>query len=318
MDGLISWLMDSPTPSIRYLTLRRLLGRSEADGDVQAARQAMRSSGAIPAILEQQAPDGFWRGAPGYYARKYSGTHWSMILLTELAADPDDPRMQRAVDYMLAATAHNHMLEDQFDELVPSPAQYGFSCLWGNILRYAVYTGRADDPRVPPIAEYLARNLTTGGCDCVHNAYLPCAWGAVRSLWGLAALPNRSSMVTAAVDAALAFLLDSGFELAAGAYPTPGSVHKLWSKLNFPLFYQVDVLFVLRVLGELDALAHPGAQRALAWLDDQRGANGRWRGTSPYSARTWKLSADRQDTNRWVSLHAALVLKQAEAQRLVA
>ncbi len=111
---------------------------------------------------------------------------------------------------------------------------------------------------------------------------------------------------------------NSGFELAAGDYPTPGEVHNLWSKLSFPLFYQVDVLFVLRVLGELGALGRPGAQPALAWLEAQRGANGRWRGTSPYSSRTWKLSADRQDSSRWVSLHAALVLRQAETQQLMA
>ncbi len=211
MDDLISWLMDSPTPSIRYLTLRRLLGRSEADNDVQAARQALRSSGAIPIILEQQTSAGHWRGAPGFYARKYSGTHWSMILLTELAADPDDPRMQRAVDYMLAATADNHMLKGRFDESVPSPDQFGFTCLWGNILRYTAYCGRADDPRVAPIANYLARNLAAGGSRCVFNGYLPCAWGAVRSLWGLAALPDRSQTVAAAVDAALAFLLELRF-----------------------------------------------------------------------------------------------------------
>jgi hypothetical protein len=241
-----------------------------------------------------------------------------MIVLTELAADPDDPRMQCAVEYMLAATANNHMLKGQFDESVPSPDQFGFTCLWGNILRYTAYCGRADDPRVPPIADYLAHNLTVGGSRCVCNGYLPCAWGAVRSLWGLAALPDRSPAVSAAVDAALALLLDSGFELAEGNYPTLGKIHQLWSKLSFPLFYQVDVLFVLRVLSDLGALGHPGAQPALAWLEARRGANGRWRGTNPYSARTWKLSDDRQDSSRWVSLHAALVLRQAEAQRMMA
>ncbi len=318
MDDLTGWLMDSPTPSIRYLTLLRLLERSEADADVQAARQAMYRSGAIPTIFEQQTPAGFWRGAPGFYARKYNGTHWSMILLTELAADPDDPRMQRGVDYMLEATAHNHMLEGQFDQSVPSPDQFGFTCLWGNILRYSAYCGRADDPRVLRMAEYMARNLEGGGCRCVFNDYLPCAWGAARSLWGLAALSNRSATVSDAIDKTLDFLVGSEYQLAVGDYPTPGKIHKLWSKLSFPLFYQADVLFTLRILGELGALGRPGAQRALRAGTPQQQANGRWRGTNPYGSRTWKLSTDLQDTSRWVSLHAALVLKQAEAKRIAA
>jgi hypothetical protein len=315
MEALISWLLDSPTPSIRYLTLRHLLGRSEDDDEVQTTREAMRTTGTIPLILEGQNAEGYWDD-PKFYARKYVGTHWSLILLPELAADPDDARVQRGVDFMLAATDKNYMLEDRFDASVPSADQFGFTCLWGNIVRYTAYCNRADDPRVQPIVNYLVRNLESGGCRCHINAYLPCAWGAARTLWGLAALPNRSEAVNAAIDKTVKFLLTPEYELAAGKYPSSGSVHKIWSKLNFPLFYQTDVLFVLRVLGELGALGHPGAQPALEWLAAQRQANGRWQGNSPFKGRTWRLGGA-QETSRWVSLHAAIVLQQAEAQRQI-
>jgi hypothetical protein len=314
-NDFTTWLLDSPTPSIRYLTLRRLLGRPEDDSDVQATRTAMRKTGPIPAILAKQTAAGHWEGEHSYYTPKYESTHWSMTLLVELAADPDDPHLQRGVDYMLAATDKNYMLEDKFDASVPSPDQYGFTCLWGNILRYIAYCGRADDPRVQRIVDYLVRNLDVGGCRCIINNYLPCAWGVARALWGLAVLPKRSEAVTAAIDKTLTFLLDSGHELSTGAYPTPGKVHKLWEKLNFPLFYHADVLFILRVLGELNALGHPGAQPALKWLESKRQSNGRWRGSSPFGTRTWKLVGDSQDTNRWISLHAAMVMQQAGAQQ---
>lgn len=318
MDSLTAWLLSSPTPSLRYLTLRHLLDRREDDADVQAERAAMRVTGPIPAILDELTDDGYWLGDRSYYGRKYNGTHWSLILLPELAADPDDPRLRRGVDFILDATAKNHMLQGRFDKSVPSPDQYGFTCLWGNILRYAAYFGCGDDPRLQPMIDYVERNLETGACHCQLNGYLPCAWGAARVLWGLAALPRHATAVTSAIERGLDFLLNPAYSLAAGSYPTSGKVHKLWSKLNFPLFYQVDVLFVLRVLGELGALGQPGAQPALAWLEAQRQPNGRWRGVSPYSARTWKVPGDAQDTSRWVSLHAALVLRQAEAQRRVA
>lgn len=315
MDGLISWLMDSPTPSIRYLTLRHLLGRAEADTDVQAAREAMRASGPIPRILKPQTDAGNWDGDPGWYGPKYKGTHWSMIQLTELAADPADPRLRRAVDFMLTITQHHDMLAGRFDKDVPSPDQFGFSCFWGNFLRYAAYFGAGDDPRILPIAAYLARNLDDGGCRCHINAYLPCAWGAARSLWGLAALPNKSEAVQAAIDKTVDFLLDERNSMVQGAYPAKNTPSPMWAKLNFPLFYQADVLFTLRALGDLGALGRPGAQPALAWLAQQRRPDGHWHGVSPYGARSWKLTGDLQDTNRWVSLQAATVLRQAEAQR---
>lgn len=318
MDKLIPWLMDSPTPSIRYLTLRNLLGHREEDGEVQAEREAMRTTGPIPAILAKQTTEGHWEGDLKYYGPKYVGNHWSMMLLAELAADPDDSRLRRGVEFMLATTDKNYMLEDRFDSSVPSPDQFGLTCLWGNILRYTAYCNCADDPRVQPIVDYLVRNLETGGCRCLINSYLPCAWGAARALWGLVALPTRSEAVTTAINKTVNFLFAPEYQLAAGDYPTPGTIHKLWAKLNFPLFYQADVLFILRVLGELGALGHPGAQPALEWLASQRQSNGRWRGSSPYGSRTWKLPGDSQDTNRWVSLHAAIVLQQAEAQRRIA
>jgi hypothetical protein len=314
MDPLISWLLDSPTPSIRYLTLRWLLGRSEADGDVQAARSAMLVGGPIPHILEKQSPAGHWEGERGYYGPKYVSTHWSLILLSELAIDPADSHLRRGVEFMLNATEHDDTLEDRFDKTVPDPDQYGFSCFWGNLLRYTVYCHLEDDPRVKPIVRYLVRNLETGGCRCVHNAYLPCAWGAARALWGLAALPEHSEAVSAAIQRTLDFLLDGAYSLTEGRYPTPGKPHTIWAKLNFPLFYQADVLFVLRVLGELNALSDARVRPALDWLAPRRQSNGRWPGISPYSTRTWRIVEDAQDTSRWVSLQAASVMQQAQTQ----
>ena len=146
---------------------------------------------------------------------------------------------------------------------------------------------------------------------------LPCAWGAARALWGLAALPakpmeRRSPEVAAAIASGLALLLE-GNRLPRADYPTPGKIHKIWSHVNFPLFYQADIPFVLRVAAELGALDHPGASPALAWLAARRraDADGTWRGTSPF--RTPRGLWDHAEIDRWATLHAASVLDAAAA-----
>jgi hypothetical protein len=96
--------------------------------------------------------------------------------------------------------------------------------------------------------------------------------------------------------------------LVAADYPTPGRIHPLWFRLNFPLFYQVDILFVLRVLTELGVADHPGAGAALDWLASRQMRNGRWRGANPYRQRTWSGIADGTDADRWATLHALRVL----------
>jgi hypothetical protein len=295
--------MDSDIPSIRFMTLRHLVGHPADDTGVEAAWRAVRTTGPVVTILAGQTEAGNWAHERSYYTPKYTSTHWSMLLLAELAADGRDPRLRHGARYMLDATE---------EELVEAIRQgtCGLSCFWGNLLRYAVHCGYRDDPRVAAAVRYLVHDGQEGGWRCRHNDGLACAWGAARALWGLAGLHagQRTSGLAQAIESGLALLLEH-HRLVEADYPTSGRVHPLWFRLNFPLFYQADVLFVLRVLAELDALDHPGARAAVAWLSARRGADGRWRGASPYQHRTWPGLGGRENTDRWVSLQAAMVLR---------
>ena len=302
--SLEDWLLKSQTPSIRFLTLSLLQERDEADAKVEKAYQEIMETGPVPTILSGQTKAGNWHPERSYYTPKYISTHWSMLLLAELNADGCDERLAQGVEYMLTATR---------DELVKAldNYQHGLSCFWGNLLRYALHCGYYDDPRVESIIHYLEHDALVKGWSCRHNNELPCAWGAARSLWGLAILPSelRSIKTKSTIDRGLDFLL-SNHRLVEANYPTSGRVHTLWSRMNFPLFYQADILFVLRVVAELGALTHQGAQPAIEWLISRRNLNRRWRGSNPYRQRTWKGLADVEETNRWVSLNAARILQQ--------
>jgi hypothetical protein len=303
----IQWLLSARTASIRLLTLTQLLDHSLQDIEVRALWGAMRASGPIPAILSHQTKTGHWSGERNYYTPKYTSTHWNMILLTELAADPQDAHMKRGALFMLGTT---------WDELQArqEKKKHGWTCLWANILRYAYYCQFQDDPRLRTIIETLVYDALEKNWRCPYNDEQPCAWGVVRTLWALSAIPEerRNPQVLETIQSGLHFLLDQ-HHLVQADYPTPkdGRIHPLWFKLNFPLFYQSDILFTLRVLAELNALDHPSAQKALDWLESLRQKDGRWHGSSPFRSRTWPEIGDHEETDRWVSLHAALVLKAA-------
>ena len=99
--------------------------------------------------------------------------------------------------------------------------------------------------------------------------------------------------VKQAIDSAIHFLLER-YDPLQGNYPLheSGKVSPLWSRLNFPLFYQADLLLVLRSLAELNRLEAPGAGRVLEWLARRRSPNGRWKGSSPFRQRTWREMGD--------------------------
>ena len=302
---VISWLLEAATPSIRYQTLTDLLQLPPDDVRAVRARLAVRRRGPAPAILEGQAKAGYWEGERNYYSPKYTSTHWRLLLLTELGVDGQTPPFRRGVDYMLAVTAPD--LEKRLARHAG-----GMACFWGNLLRYALHAGRADDARVGNVLRYLALELEDG-CRCEINYNTVCAWGVARALWGLAALGPRCDHAGRRVTRqGVTFLLES-HRLDRVDFPVPDRCHvsSLWFKLSFPLFYQADLLFTLRVLGELNCLRHPGAQAALDSLEQRRRANGRWPGASPYSARTWRELGGAEETRRWVTLQALRVLRQA-------
>lgn len=255
-DSVDRWLLEAKTPSIRYFTLRDLLHKPETD--VQAARQAMAADGPISQILALQTETGQWANEYSYYTPKYRSTHWSMMLLTELGIDPEDERFQRGIDFMLSAS------QPQQEEHVNGSA-YGLLCLWGNLLRYTAYGKQLDDPRALRLMVCIQQQAEQAAWRCPHNGGLPCV---VRTLW---ALPpeRRDQAVNATIQNGLEMLLES-FSLVQANYPSSGDIHKLWHSLNFPMFYQVDILFTLRVVMELGQLAHPGAQAALNWPREQR------------------------------------------------
>lgn len=304
-NQFVDWLLASDIPTIRFLTLVKLNRLPISHPDVLATMVDMRNVGPIPMILRNQTSTGSWIGEKSYYTPKYTSTHWSMLLLEELRADTKHHWLLRGVDFMLDRT------EDEAKEHVENK-QHGLECFWGNVLRYSIAFGSPEDPRLINITRILVENALQAGWRCPYNDDNPCAWGVVRTLWGLAVLPSGMfpEPRKSAIEAGVQFLLGKN-RLITADYPVrdTGGVHPLWKRMNFPLFYQADILFVLRTLKEVGALDQPGAGAAINWLLERRGMDGRWRGASPFRSRTWKEMGDRNETNRWVSLQAALILE---------
>lgn len=306
-DNRIAWLLEAETPTIVFATLKDLRPVRSSPVQIQKARKRIMHSGTVPAILSRQGKGGNWKIDHGYYGPKFFSTHWSMMLLAELGAEEGDRRFRRGAEYMLDATQKE--VQDGLDREIPD-----WSCFWGNLLRYALQAGMKDDPRVGKLMHYLSSILQDGLCVCRINGGNECAWGVVRALWGLAALPKKehSKETDRAIRKGIKFLLEDHC-LADAAYPIrPKSrIDPLWFKLNFPLFYQADILLTLRVLDGLDALDHRGVRAALDWLEAKRRPDGRWKGTSPFRTRTWREMGAPEETDRWVSLQALRILRHA-------
>jgi hypothetical protein len=297
----LPWLLEKRDPAVRANALRQIFDRSVRDVELREAQTRAMTSPPISTILRRQNAEGRWNGGQ-MYAPKYTGSHWSMLLLTEYGVDGSDPRVRRAARRILEDLASGKAgMGWVLDR------DHGASCFTANVIRYVSGAGYGADPRVEPLVQRLVRDAKKFDAACWINDEQPCAWGYARLVWGLAALPEaaRTREVERAMRRGVEFLLS--YRPERGDYPAPYGQSHLWRQVSFPLFYQADVLFVLRALDAADALDDPRAQTSIAWLLARQDERGRWGGRAPYADRM----PSRIDASKWVTLQAITLLKHA-------
>ena len=296
------WLLERSDPAVRAQTLRSLLDKGPRDPDVREAQQRAMTTPPISTILRRQKPDASWPGE-NLYGPKYEGTHWANLLLVEYGVDPADPRVRRAARYVLEelGTPGRGGMDWVFNK------DHGASCIVGSVVRYIALAGYGADERLEPLVQRLVRDATKFDAACWINGDQPCGWGYARLVWGLAALPEstRTREVQRTLRRGVEFLLS--YHVERGRYPTDTAPSYLWRQLSFPLFYQADVLFVLRAIDAAGAIEDDRAQPAIGWLLARQDGRGRWGGRAPYAARM----PSRVDASKWVTLQACTILKHA-------
>jgi hypothetical protein len=321
----IPWLLEGGDPSVRYFTLTGLLGAAPDDPEVVAARHAIMSEGTVPRILAAQGADGHWEGRDRFYAAKYRGTVWQLIILAELGADGADERVRRGCEAIL---------RDAQD-----PESGGFStnrskktggglhsrvipCLTGNLTFSLIRLGMLDDERVQRGVDWITTyrrfddaegEAPTGWpyeplemCWGRHTCYM----GAVKALKALAEIPpeRRSADVRRTLAEGAEFMLHHRVHKRShdlAKLSKPG-----WRRLGFPLMYQTDVL---EILGILTALGHRDERlrEALDLVAAKADAQGRWKLESTFNDRLLVPIEAKGAPSRWITLRALQVLGTA-------
>lgn len=326
----LDWLLEPSDPAVRHLALRDLLEEPPDAPAVREARRAAMRADPIASIVAAQHPDGYWQKPGPGYAAKYTGTVWSLMFLDQMGADPSDPRVRRACDYVLAhsaATSGGFGASGSHVDRPPPPSAV-LHCLNGNLLRALIGFGYLDDPRVQRAIEWEATSITAEGFTeagfryyasgtsgpgfgCAANGKLPCAWGAIKAMLAFARIPprRRTRAVRTAIGQGVAFLMAA--DPAVADYPSASNVSSSWFKLGFPSGYVADVLQNLEALTEFGYGRDPRLENALERVLAKQDDSGRWRNEYPYRGKLWAEADEPRGPSKWVTLRACRVLKAA-------
>jgi hypothetical protein len=226
----------------------------------------------VSTLLSGQEPDGGFGGHP---YKKWTGAHWRLVALVELAVPAGHPPAVAAAETVLAwltGTGHGKRVM-AIDGLVRRCASQE-----GNALAVCCRLGMADDPRV----ELLARSLVEwqwpdGGwnCDPKASGRRSSFHESLAPAWGLHEYPRATGAnwaAEAAQQTAELFLEHRLFRsLGSGDV-----ISREWLKAHYPPYWQYDVLQALLVLGRLRRLENERATDGLEVLRGLRRPGDRW------------------------------------------
>lgn len=326
----VAWLLQHPSPDVRYRALRDLLDLPADDPRLAAAYDEARTSGPIAGLLDEMHPAGYWDHPGPGYNRKYRSNVWTLLLLAQLGASVEmDWRLRTACTYQLEQSLTQY---GQFSmNGLPSET---IDCLQGNLC-WALTVMGVRDPRLAQAFEWMARTVTGEGlapvgkrsnplryhtykCGplfaCSANNYQPCAWGAVKVMMAFSVLPpeQRTPLIERAAQAGTDFLFS--VDPVTAAYPTRlgDKPSRNWWKFGFPVFYVTDLLQLAEALIGLGFAQDPRLSGLLDYIRQKQDAEGRWLLEYDYNnRRTWLQFGQGKQPNPWVTLRALKVLKES-------
>ncbi|MFC2159253.1 nitrogen fixation protein NifH [Actinomycetota bacterium] len=318
------WLLEKDNPSVRYFTLRDILGRPDSDSELEEARQDIMGTGLVPAILAKQEKDGYWEDPKKFYTAKYKGTVWQLLILAELGADGKDDRIKKACEFIF-----DNSQEKESGGFAYSKSQrYGggrhsevIPCLTGNMVWGLIRLGYLEDPRLKNGIKWITSyqrfddgiNKSPKGWpyDRLKAACLgkhTCHMGAVKALKALAEIPEnkRSDEVKSTIREGVEYILKH--HIYKRSHDLDRIARPGWLKLGFPLMYQSDALEILGILTRLGC-RDKRMKEAMDLMISKQDGQGRWKLENTFNGRFQVRIEVKGKQSKWITLNALKVLK---------
>jgi hypothetical protein len=268
-DPAVEWLLEDDQPSIRYLTLTQILGRTKSDPAVRAAKARLAREGWVAGILAARDPAGWWVRDRGWLEPRFVGTHWNLLALADLGATREIPAVERSCEFWMDKSPLQGGGVGGFGK------GKGHHCYTANMARGLLRMGYEDDPRVRKTLEWIVRTAhPKGGWACRFSTNGPATSRSLDAWEGLgafAAYPRAkwTAAMQTCVERSAEYYLERELHVQ-------GDDYEPWYRFHWPVHYYYDLMVGLDCL---TALGYGGDRRlgfALDLLRKKRRPDGRW------------------------------------------
>lgn len=252
-DRVLTWLLEETDPCARLSALRLILGKGDNDPLVLDARALAMKTGTIGKILLKQNPGGSFSDPERFYLDKYKGTVWTLLVLSELGADPNDETVRKACSFILDHSQDQESGGFSMRMSTRTGSGLGGSvipCLTGNMAYSLIRLGMAGDARVMKAIDWILKYqrtddgeyLTTPSAEYMKLSPCfgrhSCHMGAAKALKALSAVPNvmRTTPVRQKTDELVEYFLVH--RLFRMSHDTERISKPGWLRMGFPLMFR--------------------------------------------------------------------------------
>ena len=318
------WLLEDENPSVKYFTLRDLLGVESNNPELQNAKKAIIQTGVIPKILAKQHPEGYWGKSSDFYVySKYKGTSWTLLILAQLGADGQDTRIHKSCEFILHAAQDISSGAFAFRSNLSGSGNHNDigPCFTGNMVWMLIRFDYSKDPRIqnalkwittyqrfddgethPPRSwPYLRRDNCWGRHTC--HASVVC------SLKALSAIPkaDRTIKMNEVANQGAEHLLKHhifrrSHDLSQIAMPD-------WLQLAFPIMVTSDIIDILEILLNL-GVRDERMQESINLILAKQQADGSWLLERSHIGRHQAGFGALNQPNKYVTLRAARIIRK--------
>ena len=337
-NEIIKWLLEENNPSVRYLTIKDLLGRKENSFEIIKIKSQILYSPVITKIFANQDTKGYWLEKDSPYLPKYKAFYWTLMLLGQLGVDRNDARVEKASEYVfkyqheeggfVSHTSQNLVKQynwrirknkkmPDFNVWVKDALrQQQLSCLTGNVCAALIRLGYQDDVRVKKALDWLVKiQFQDGGWLCPYwSAHVKdkhgCFMGTICPLEAFSEIPaqNRSQGMQVTIEKGAEFLLMH--RLYRADHHNNKIINKGWLKLSFPWFYNYNVLRGLDILSKLGYTKDKRLDDAVKILSGKQQKDGKWILENSPNGRMQTNIESKGKPSKWITLKALGILKR--------
>jgi hypothetical protein len=322
---VIDWLLEPSNPSIRYWALQHLKDQSPSSNEVRNAQKAILQEPVIKAILAAQVPEGYWDKPNHIYAKKYTATTHSLLILAEYGLQRL-PAIERSIEHLFTFQLDS----GHFSTARPKTAR-GYAsqisdmcCLDANILYYLAHFGYLDDPRTQKTIQFLIDHYdeNQGGWKCRAYPINPeevipksCYMGLCKVLKSFSVFPkdHQSRTLNTIIDQVVEIILENRIYKYLRNPDGSRKEKAGWKRFGFPLFYNSDALEILDTLARLEIRDHR-TEDALDLVLKTQQSDGKWLLKHSFNGKFWHDIEKKGQPSKWITLRALRVLKFYSAQ----